>query len=113
MGKVVEIAIPVPAQPFAVVVPDSKKIEAVTKVVGTKEPIKVGRVETESYAAKIEMAEVKSEELVAHKKECGVVIESKSDVEAQDSLPEKVKEDGGMRVASRTKNGVTVMKIKE
>jgi hypothetical protein len=93
---------------------DSAKKETVVKVVvpQTKEPVRIGRVETMQSGAKIEVAKVKSEDMAATKKDCGVVIENKSDVEFLDSLPAKPKEEGNMRIASRTKNGITVMKLK-
>lgn len=108
MGKMMETV--APTNSFVVVKETVPEVKVVTKS-KTKEPIKVGRVESVQSEAKIEMAEIKSEELVAVKKDCGVVIESKSDIEFLDSLPINPKE--GMRVASRTKNGITVMKIKE
>jgi hypothetical protein len=108
-GQIAEVV--TPSNSF-VVVKTVKPAEVKVEAPKVKEPGEVSRLETTTHEAKIEMAEVKPQELVATKNGNGVVIENKSDVDFLDSLPTKSKEDG-MRVASRTKNGITIMKIKE
>jgi len=101
MGKMAQITIP--SNSFVVV----KNTVAETKAEqSTKELAKV--VCEKTLVAEKTEEPLKSEELIAAKKECGVVIEKKAEVESA-----KKTEDGGMRVASRTKSGITVMKIKE
>jgi hypothetical protein len=108
LGSMLETS--APTSSFVVVKNETKPAEVKVEVPKAKEPGKVSSLETVGHEAKIEIAEVKPQELVAVKKGSGVVIENKSDVDFLDSLPTK---EDGMRVASRTKNGITIMKIKE
>lgn len=112
MGKLAELKT-VPNS-SAIVVDDTIKQDKPKpkKVKAAKEPVKVTRTETPE--PDIVAEEVKTSETKVVKSGEGVVVEQvKSDLDFLDSLAPKKEPESGMRVATRNKSGVIVMKTEE
>jgi hypothetical protein len=128
MGKVAETK--APSESFVVVsenkaTPEVKQVE---KPVNVKKAVKEGRGEVDrpkvirsdvdeqlQAETKIKYDDSVRKENVVVKKEAVVVESKNSDLDFFDApaTKEEVKEESGMRVASRSKSGITVMKIKQ